>query len=391
MYLIELPRIGDTIPVATQRRDSGNSLGAFNDVEAYRTFLLTTTKTGNTKLRYFYALNRFMAWLELERRLTLAEVTAQDVYDFCQALWQSGPHWMMQVHAAALQRHADLVKQAEQENLIRPKKPRPPRIEPLDPKTIESTVIVLQKFFAILHRSDYLRRNPISAFAWTEPSAHKRVIAHIPKAPRKKSAVAIPKGMWRAILLYVFRQLQRAPRTSKEYFFYAKWRLSLICMYECGMRVSEAATHSTSNIVYEYGLPWLSIIGKGKRKRKVPATRRMQRHIAWFRHEFDITADQKLLFLFRSDRDGHFLINEPMHRALAFKDFKQIVSRALVDTKARWRIDAAKDTITVHSIRHTRLTHLAWKLTPQQLSDFAGHSNFETTMQYYHADQIAVC
>lgn len=370
-----------------RRINSGNSLGAFNDDEAMSGFLHITINSENTRQRYNYALQRFMVWLKLQRRITLSEVTALDVKIYCEALWQTGPVWMKGVH--------QLRQQAENEDALlrlqavgamrQPRKLRPPRTNPLSETTIMSTVVVLKNFFSILHRSDYLPRNPLAVFAWTpldDIEQQRRTIAK-----EKKKVVAIPPAIWRAILLHVNRSMHGSPRDSKAYFFYAKWRLSLICLYEAALRISEAAEHSTEHIKMVDGLHWLYIVGKSKRKRRIPCTIRMMRHIRWFRRRFEINTEHEMRFLFRSDRHGEMCINEAMHRAVAFKEFKKIVSTVLTKLEYRNTIDHTTETITIHSIRHTRLTSLAKVMNPEQLRAFAGHSRYETTLKYYQAEK----
>lgn len=52
---------------------------------------------------------------------------------------------------------------------------------------------------------------------------------------------------------------------------------------------------------------------------------------------------------------------------------------------AGWAIAAVLETFSTHSLRHSRLTHLAragWKL--RELTAYAGHSDPKTTLVYLH-------
>ena len=137
--------------------------------------------------------------------------------------------------------------------------------------------------------------------------------------------------------------------------------------YGCGLRRSEGEALNGKDIDFENGLLYVRK-GKGGKRRVVP----LSDGVRW-----------DLLRYYRDERDGHdqeaFMLNKSgrrMRGSTSNKRLKVLLSKAGI-----------MKSITLHSLRHSIATHLLHQgLSLEQVRDFLGHANLETTQIYTHYD-----
>ena len=130
---------------------------------------------------------------------------------------------------------------------------------------------------------------------------------------------------------------------------------------------------------------FLSVLGKGRKRRQLPLNQNMQQVITEYKALFD-----------RSVLQGDGFPLAPRVRRVA----GEVASLSARGLRFWWQsfmgycaeqsenpvFGARLKEIPFHSLRHTALTHLAQKMDIEDLAIFAGHDSINTTSQYYHAE-----
>ena len=150
-------------------------------------------------------------------------------------------------------------------------------------------------------------------------------------------------------------------------------RAILGLFYGCGLRKSEAQALNTKDISFRGRLLYVRS-GKGKRRRVVPVTGKVTGDLKNYYHQ------ERIRMLRKSsdqDREKAFILNSHGERMLGqsfWRKLRYLVQKAGIENPGR---------ITLHSLRHSIATHLLCSgLTVEQVRDFLGHTNIESTQVY---------
>lgn len=139
-------------------------------------------------------------------------------------------------------------------------------------------------------------------------------------------------------------------------------------MYATGLRVSELTSLSVKDINFEMG--YLSVMGKGSKKRSVPMGETALAAIK----EYRASARQKLMSGKWADALFVTRRGEPMSRQSFWKVIKRYALKAGI----------TKD-ISPHSLRHSFATHLLERGADlRSVQRMLGHSDISTTQIYTH-------
>lgn len=143
--------------------------------------------------------------------------------------------------------------------------------------------------------------------------------------------------------------------------------------YGCGLRKSEAEALNIKDISFRGRLLYVRS-GKGKRRRVVPVTGKVTEDLKKY------YLQERIRLLRKSsdpEREKAFILNSHGGRMLGqsfWRRLRQLVLRAGIENPGR---------ITLHSLRHSIATHLLESgLSVEQVRDFLGHTNIESTQIY---------
>jgi integrase/recombinase XerD len=176
-----------------------------------------------------------------------------------------------------------------------------------------------------------------------------------------------PKKQQREILTREeIEKLYQACETSLD-------RAILGLFYGCGLRKSEAQALNIKDISFRSRLLYVRS-GKGKRRRVVPVTGTVTGDLKKYYHV------ERVRMLRKSsdpDREKAFILNSHGERMLGqsfWRKLRYLVLKAGIENPGR---------ITLHSLRHSIATHLLGSgLSVEQVRDFLGHTNIESTQVY---------
>lgn len=150
------------------------------------------------------------------------------------------------------------------------------------------------------------------------------------------------------------------------------YRVCLITIYSCGLRLMEGARLQVADVDSDRGM--LHIHGKRKKDRYVPlpkATLQLLRE-HWCTHRAPVW-----LFPAVTRRGTEYSVKNdagPVTRSSLQSAFRRGVSKSRLHKKA-----------SVHTLRHSYATHLLEDRVPLQLiQEYLGHSNPQTTTIYTH-------
>lgn len=143
--------------------------------------------------------------------------------------------------------------------------------------------------------------------------------------------------------------------------------------YGCGLRKSEAQALNIKDISFRSRLLYVRS-GKGKRRRVVPITGKVTGDLKNYYQQERIRMLRKCK---DPDREKAFILNSQGGRMLGqsfWRRLRYLVLKAGIENPGR---------ITLHSLRHSIATHLlAGGLSVEQVRDFLGHTNIESTQIY---------
>lgn len=150
-------------------------------------------------------------------------------------------------------------------------------------------------------------------------------------------------------------------------------RAILGLFYGCGLRKSEAESLNIKDISFKGGLLYVRS-GKGKRRRVVPVAALVIKDLK------NYYLQERIRMLKKSsdpEREKAFILNSQGARMLGasfWRRLRQLVLRAGIENPGR---------ITLHCLRHSIATHLlGGGLSVEQVRDFLGHTNIESTQIY---------
>lgn len=240
-------------------------------------------------------------------------------------------------------------------------------------KSTDQVIDVLSAFFSFLEKNRYTIGNPAASLV---RSGEKRA--------RGSSAIRyFHDNEWALFKDY----LDSLPSgTDKEQLEASRIRYIIAITYGLALRESEVALHSCADIHPdgEGGL-YLSVLGKGRKRRHLPINENLQDIIVDFRARHGLSGIHGDNFpLAPRQRKIKGRLAPLSSRGLRFfwQSLLRDCARQLTDPYLSIRLQE----IPFHALRHTALTHLARVMDIEDLAIFAGHDSINTTSQYYHAE-----
>lgn len=334
---------------------SENLLGAGSDSDALGLFLNKIgSRSYETLRRYERETTRLTAFLYLELGISYRDVKLRHLQSYLRFVQDLPEHWLV---PGLLSGQPDRV-------LFKSS------VEP--GKSTDQIIDVLSSFFSFLEKSNYVNGNPASLLV---RSGEKVARGH-----------SVVRFFYDAQWQFLLQCLASMPTITAEQKKEAERTRYLFSIgYALALRESELTGHSCRDIYPDDdGGFFLDVLGKGRKRRRVPVNKSVQQKIRDYR-DFSGSPgffgdDFPLAPKIRS-RGG--VIKSMSARGLRFwwSNFMNFCqSRSAPEMQFNFQ------DLPFHTLRHTALTHLARKMDIEDLAIFAGHDSINTTSQYYHAE-----
>ena len=150
-------------------------------------------------------------------------------------------------------------------------------------------------------------------------------------------------------------------------------RMILILMYDSGCRVQEIADLKVSSLHLDVRNPYMTVIGKGRKTRNVPLTRKTVLHLKNYLTEFHEESKDEYLFYSFLDNKPHQLSTDSI--ALILKQAAKI---------AKERCALVPDRVHCHMLRKTKAMDLYKDGVPLPfIMQLLGHESMSTTSGFY--------
>jgi site-specific recombinase XerD len=393
--------------------------GMTDDLAAVQTFL--DMKAGGsqaTRRSYSHHLLQLMLWLRLKHPgRELADIRAADLLDYAYFLHRPDPDWVQTTD------RNDGNRMRLADGTLNPDW-RPLR-GPLSPKSVVAAMRTVKSFYRFLFESNYMVANPgamisptaIVAYTEQRDAETRHAVdpqAEVPAAPdantffsgnvwnrHERAHQARRHALPKDLVAFLLDRL--VPGDGEpEHIQRRQWRQRFILtlLYFTGLRIDEACRaryEELERVPKEDGrvIWWLHVVGKGRRKGKVPLNSRVLEALGDYRQSVDAALPRlpgegetgALIWRENGDRNG-----------VGNQQLRKMVSR-MFDAAAR---DAAKaelpeadvrrlEQATSHWLRHSRATHsLDSGLPFPEVQKLLRHEHMTTTAIYVHADDDAL-
>lgn len=333
-----------------------NLMGAQNDSEALMLFLNKAgSRSDETRRRYEREIIRFTAYIYNELQINYQSVRLKHLQIYLNFIQNLPENWL-QPGILQGQPHRVLFKDS-----IKPG------------KSTDQVIDVLSAFFTFLERNRYTLGNPVASLV---RSGEKR-------ARGNTTIRYFYDHEWKFVKQCLNAMPLNSPKERNEA---ARSRYILSLCYGLALRESEMTQHTCIDIHPDgEGSYFLSILGKGRKRRRLPINDTLQEQIILYRqyHRIDgLYGDSFPLAPRTRKADGE--LSSLTSRGLRFwwQSFMAYCANQTDDKLLAHRLTD----VPFHSIRHTALTHLARGMDIEDLAIFAGHDSINTTSQYYHAE-----
>ena len=332
-----------------------NMIGADSDGDALTLFLNKSgSRSPETLRRYERETTRLTAFLYLELGIGYRDVRLKHLQAYLHFIQNLPLRWLMP---------GVLPGQPERVMFRGAIKPG---------KSTDQIIDVLSAFFSFLEKNRYTLGNPaISLVRSGEKVARGNTIIRYFYDKEwqfiRECLASLPSG------------------TNRERLESERTRYILSLSYTLALRESELTGHSCLDIYPDNDDGYyLSVLGKGRKRRQVPINQALQQKITGYRRingYSGLYGDQFPLAPKIRNTSGH--IESLSARGLRFwwRSFMSYCQKQ-ADPDMRQRLQD----LPFHTLRHTALTHLARKMDIEDLAIFAGHDSINTTSQYYHAE-----
>lgn len=150
-------------------------------------------------------------------------------------------------------------------------------------------------------------------------------------------------------------------------------RMMLILLYDTGARVQELADLNFSSLHLDMTNPYVTLIGKGRKRRNVPLLKKTVQHLVIYLKEFHPNGQENPLFYSYLDGKPHRLSTDTI----------SLVLKKAAD-KARENCGDVPENIHCHTMRKTKAMDLYRNGVPLPfIMQLLGHESMSTTSGFY--------
>lgn len=357
------------------RANGRMQIAAANDLDAIRAWLARVADSKATFETYRKEAERLLLWAIVQLGKPLSSLTHEDLLAYQRFLADPQPaaRWC----AGGGRKHAR-------------DDPRwRPFYGPLSAASQRQAMVILNALFSWLVSAGYLAGNPLSLSRQRARRAQPRITRYL------------ERGLWDEVKAYV-DALPRASARERERHGRARWLLTLL--YLGGLRISEVGINTMGDFFARRDASgeerwWLDVLGKGERRRLVPATAELMTELARYR-------EQRGLSALPAPHEATPLVlpigqsTKPLTRAALHTIVKGIFAGAaqrLRDAAAQ-ETDPARaaggtaraallESASAHWLRHSAGSHMAdGDVDLRMVRDNLGHASISTTSLYLHSD-----
>lgn len=369
---LSLPSSQRLHKIATQhgrnRNEEANQLDANDDIEAVKAFFKAKSrKSEATKRQYRKEISRFVAWLAIERQLSISGVTADalNAYEAFLSNPQPASMWI----SSQGKPNPDNTGW------------RPPFKGPLSPASISLSLTVVRSMFSFMANAGYLRGNPFVAFGDISQVAqdeHGRLYTVDSKAPIERTIADDDKHT-------ILAGIEAMPRETKaELFRYHRIRWVLNLLLLTGLRRNEAADAFMGDVVKRREGYFLNVIGKGRKRRQVPMPDALIDELKVYRASLGLSEmpmlGEETALVQPVRKTGGNLTGQEIYRAV--KSGIDEAIKALSATIGEDQASALRK-ISTHWLRHTYGHDLVAGGADLVITqDNLGHNDLNTTRRY---------
>ncbi len=342
-------------PFSSRDHGHDNLMGANSDGEAMTLFLNKSgARSEETLRRYEREITRLTAFLYLELGIGYKDVRLKHLQAYLHFIQNLPQRWLM----------AGILPGQPNRIMF--------RSSIKSGKSTDQVIDVTSSFFSFLEKNRYTLGNPASS-----------LIRSGEKVARGNTIIRyFYDNEWQ----FIRECLENLPSaTDRERIESARTRFVLSLSYGLALRESELTGHTCSDIHPDNDNGYyLSILGKGRKRRQVPLNAALQRGVIDYRRINGYSGLYGDGFpLAPKTRKTEGVITALSARGLRYW-WRSFIGYC--QSKATPAIKHRLQDLPFHTLRHTALTHLARKMDIEDLAIFAGHDSINTTSQYYHAE-----
>lgn len=270
----------------------------------------------------------------------------------------------------------------------------------LSDKALKTKMAVLSSFYAYLINEEVTERNP--AMMWMRHSRFGSRPGLAPMPGEEDEVRVFSDLQWS----YVMATARRLADTEPDRHERTLFLVSL--MYGCYLRISEVAARpgfspvmsqfrrDGNTGIWSFHIP----LSKGGKRRTVAVSRELLAALERYRHHLGLASlpapNEQIPLFVRHRAAGRGRDQGLINANLGIRQLRELLNELLDNAAMAAAADGfAQDaaemrTLTVHSIRHTGITHdINYNGRPlSHVQADAGHDSIDTTSQYLHTGKV---
>lgn len=361
----------------TNRSLARAQISAATDEEAVMAWLARFADSPNTLANSRRETERLVLWAVRQRGKPLSSLTHEDflIYRRFLADPQPAQEWVMKP-GRRFGRHEPGWR---------------PFAGPLSETSVRQSMTVINSMLSWLVEAGYLAGNPLAL-------SRKRGSATPPRMTR-----FLEEDLW-TVVREAILAMPRITQRERDIYVRVRWLFSLL--FIGGLRISEVVGNTMGDFFNrpdtKTGDPrwWLDVLGKGKKRRLVPATTELMVELMNYRRALGLAdlprpdEPSPLLFPVTWKHADHpappwpeALTRGAVH--IVIKDvFAMAAERWLKEGRGEGQAEKLK-AASAHWLRHTAGSSLANAADLRYARDTLGHANLSTTSVYVHSEDDA--
>ncbi|MCG5076828.1 tyrosine-type recombinase/integrase [Paraburkholderia tagetis] len=395
------------LPADLDGRDGANranarmQIAATNDLDAIRAWLARVADSKATFETYRKEAERLLLWSIVQLGKPLSSLTHEDLLAY--------QHFLADPQPAARWVAGGGRKHARDDPRWRP------FYGPLSAASQRQAMVILNALFSWLVSAGYLAGNPLSLSRQRSRRAPPRITRYL------------ERELWDDVKAYV-ESLPRESERQRERHSRARWLLTLL--YLGGLRISEVGTNTMGDFFARRDAQgaqrwWLDVLGKGEKRRLVPASAEMMAELARYRRDRGLAAlpapHETTPLVLPLGKSTKPLTRAALHTIIkgifagAAQRLREVAAReaevvagagaehaargatpaqteaAAEAAAARAAANAARaarlESASAHWLRHSAGSHMAdGDVDLRLVRDNLGHASLSTTSLYLHSD-----
>ena len=337
------------------------------DIAACVRFLSEYEGNEHTVRAYRRTITRLLMWSLLIQRKPLSSLSRPDFDEYLAFLADPPADWRGPVAPI-------LTRDGTPNPAWRPFQP-----EPLTQASIQQELTVISSLFGWLVDADYLAKNPLRVMRRKARQSMGSERKAVKRDDRAAAAVQVER-------FFTAFQLDAIWQTACAGTPRDRWIVALLRY--TGLRIEEVTTHQMRNFLESDGRWWMSVIGKGSKLRRVPVGSILLDELERYRATLGLPP--------RPDLDDETPLvpsrnGKPMTTRHVARVLKSVINRAADQIEAQNPQSAnLLRQASPHWFRHTYVTNLLRSgVDPKFVQLTVGHTKFETTSRYSHAEDNA--